>query len=278
MQSLNTLFTKSTLASLISLQDLSSYDSVIRAHVPSPERLENQEVLTELYQFMARHYRNEYVYQNTLLNKLLLGRHSTNTTTALMQIPIGRSIADFILINGKAVVYEIKSELDDFARLKTQLVDYYKAFSHVCVVTSEDKASRVLAILHDSPVGVSVLTKRNTLSMRKEPREERSFLSHRVLFQVLRKGEYEQILLQQVGHLPQTPPVFQYRVCLESFRTIPMNLLYPMVLKELKKRNALTEDDCLGVPYAIRSLRYFSQYSNTEEKKLQTFLRQQYGD
>ena len=277
MKSLNTLFTKSTLASLVSLQDLSSYDRVIREHVPSPELLENQEVLTELYQFMTKNYRNEYVYQNILLNKLLLGKHSTKTTTALMQIPIGKSIADFILINGKAVVYEIKSELDDFARLKTQLADYYKAFSHVCVVTSEDKASRVLTILQDSPVGVSVLTKRNTLSIRKEPLEERSYLSHQIFFQVLRKGEYEQILLQQTGKLPQVPSVFQYRACLESFSTIAMDVLYPMVLKELKKRNTLTEDHCLEVPYSIRSLRYFSQYNNTEEKKLQTFLRQQYG-
>lgn len=277
MQSLNTLFTKSTLASLVSLQDLSSYDPVVRKHVSSPELLENQEVLTALYQFMAKHYRNEYVYQNTLLNKLLLGRHSTNTTTALMQIPIGKSIADFILINGKAVVYEIKTELDDFSRLKTQLADYYKAFAHVCVVTSEDKASRVLSIVQDSPVGVSVLTKHNTLSIRKEPLEDRSFLSHRILFQVLRKGEYEQILLKQIGELPEVPPVFQYRACLESFKTIPMDVLYPMVLTEMKKRNTLTEEHCFGVPYAIRSLLYFSQYNQAEEKRLKTFLKQRYG-
>ncbi|HHX12637.1 MAG TPA: sce7726 family protein [Clostridiales bacterium] len=277
MQSLNTLFTKSSLASLVTLQDLSSYDSVIRKHVSTPDLLENQEVLTELYQFMTKHYRNEYVYQNTLLNKLLLGRHSIKTTTALMQVPIGKSIADFILINGKAVVYEIKSELDDFTRLKTQLADYYKAFAHVCVVTSEDKASRALTILQDTPVGVIVLTKRNTLSMRKEPQEELNNLSHRVLFQVLKKREYEQILLQQIGQLPQVPPVFQYRASLEVFRTMPMDILYPMILKELKKRNTLTEERCLGVPYALRSLRYFSHYSHAEEERLQTFLKQQYG-
>ncbi len=277
MQLLNTLFTKSSLASLVALQDLSSYDPVIRAHVSFPELLQNKEVLTELYQFMTKHYRNEYVYQNILLNKLLLGRHSTKTTTALMQIPIANSKADFILINGKAVVYEIKSELDDFSRLKTQLADYYKAFAHVCVVTSEDKAPRILAILQDSPVGVMVLTKRNTLSMRKEPLEERNFLSYRVLFQVLRKGEYEQILLHLKGNLPQVAPVFLYRACLESFSTIAMDVLYPMVLTELKKRNTLTGEHCLSVPYAIRSLRYFSQYNKTEEKKLQTFLRLQYG-
>ncbi|MDT4762561.1 sce7726 family protein [Sphaerochaeta sp. PS] len=277
MQSLNTLFTKSTLASLITLQDLSSFDPLIREHVSSPETRDNSEVLSELYQFMAKHYRNEYVYQNTLLNKLLLGKHSTKTTTALMQIPIGKSIADFILINGKARVYEIKTELDDFSRLKTQLNDYYKAFAQVCVVTSEDRAPRILTMLKGSPVGVSVLTKRNTLSLRKEPLEERGFLSHRVLFQVLRKTEYEQIILQVTGQLPQVPPVFQYRACLESFGTIEMEKLYPMVLATLKRRNSLTEEYCLGIPYSLRSLRYFSQYNQAEERRFQTFLKQRYG-
>ena len=69
-----------------------------------------------LYDRLKKEYRNEYFYKNTLLNKLLLGVHSTNTTTALAELPIGKAKADFVLINGKAVVYEIKTELDNFER------------------------------------------------------------------------------------------------------------------------------------------------------------------
>ena len=82
--------------------------------------------------------RNEYYYKNTLLNKLLLGIHSVNTTTALTEIPIAKSKADFVLINGKAVVYEIKTELDNFDRLENQINDYYTAFDHVAVVTCKE--------------------------------------------------------------------------------------------------------------------------------------------
>ena len=64
-----------------------------------------------LYKQLLRHYRNEYVYKNTLFNKLVLGIHSLNTTSAIVELPIVDSIADFILFNGKAVVYEIKTEL-----------------------------------------------------------------------------------------------------------------------------------------------------------------------
>ncbi len=63
--------------------------------------------MKSLYNYL-KVYRNEYFYKNTILNKLLLGRHSINTTTALSEMPIGKSIADFILLNGKGVVDEIK--------------------------------------------------------------------------------------------------------------------------------------------------------------------------
>ena len=87
--------------------------------------------------------RNEYYYKITLLNKLLLGIHSVNTTTALTEFPIAKSKADFVLINGKAVVYEIKTELDNLERLESQISDYYKAFDHVAVVTCIENVENV---------------------------------------------------------------------------------------------------------------------------------------
>ncbi|MDU1336325.1 MAG: hypothetical protein E6945_05785, partial [Veillonella sp.] len=49
-----------------------------------------------LYKQLLRKYRNEYVYKNTLFNKLVLGIHSLNTTSAIVELPIVDSIADFI--------------------------------------------------------------------------------------------------------------------------------------------------------------------------------------
>lgn len=57
-------------------------------------------------------HRNEYVYKNVLLNRIVMGRHSTRTSTAFTEVPIGDSIADFLIINGKATVYEIKTDLE----------------------------------------------------------------------------------------------------------------------------------------------------------------------
>ena len=96
-----------------------------------------------------------------MLNKLLLGVHSVNTTTALTEVAIAKSKADFVLINGKAVVYEIKTELDNLERLSSQVDDYYKAFDHVAVVTYEKNLQQLQKVLDsiDKPVGIYVLRK-----------------------------------------------------------------------------------------------------------------------
>ena len=86
---------------------------MIKKYINYDSTKTNSELVSEIYNILKTEYRNEYYYKNTLLNKLLLGIHSVNTTTALTEIPIAKSKADFVLINGKAVVYEIKTELDN---------------------------------------------------------------------------------------------------------------------------------------------------------------------
>ena len=45
---------------------------------------------------------------------------------ALTELPVGDSKADFIMINGRGVVYEIKTDLDNLLRLENQIRDYYR--------------------------------------------------------------------------------------------------------------------------------------------------------
>lgn len=256
----------------------SIYGTVVQRYVDDPEDKDNGTLISEVYRFMSKAYRNEYFYQNTLLNKLLLGKHSINTTTALTQIPISKSKADFILINGKAVVYEIKTELDTFDRLSTQLRDYYKAFNHVCVVTSENHYERAINILADTPVGIYVLTQQNTISstLKKEPIANNSSLEYTVIFKILHKREYESILLQYYGELPTASQVFYYGECLKQFSQIPILEAYNMALKQLKKRNKILISDFEKVPYELKSLIYFSKLSKSDWKALDSFLNKKY--
>lgn len=276
---LNRLFTQNIFSNLIYEHKDTTYYTIVQRYVDDPESKNNSELISEIYNFMAKSYRNEYFYQNTLLNKLLLGKHSIKTTTALTQIPIGKSKADFILINGKGVVYEIKTELDSLDRLDTQLKDYYKAFNHVCVVTSEGHYEKVREILKDAPVGIYVLTSKNTISstLKKEPVEYSKCLNHTAIFKILHKKEYENILLKYFQRLPVVSQAFYYNECLDLFSEIPIVDAYIMALKELKKRNKIITNELQEVPYELKSLMYFSRSLKNEIKRLNGFLNKNFG-
>ena len=276
---LNRLFTQNVFFDMIDTNDNTTYGTVIQRFVNDYENKDNGALISEVYRFMSKSYRNEYFYQNTLLNKLLLGKHSINTTTALTQIPISKSKADFILINGKAVVYEIKTELDTFERLDTQLRDYFKAFNHVCVVTSDSQYDRAASLLQNTPVGIYALTPQNTISskLRKEPQEDNSRLDYTAIFKVLHKKEYENILLQYFGELPVASQAFYYGECLKHFSQIPILEAYTMALKQLKKRNRIEISEFEKIPYELKSLIYFSRPSTSDWHAINVFLNQKYG-
>lgn len=276
---LNRLFTQNVFQDLINDNNNTTYGTVVQRYVTDTETKNNGKLISEIYNFMSKSYRNEYFYQNTLLNKLLLGKHSVKTTTALTQIPVGKSKADFILINGKAVVYEIKTELDSFDRLNTQLRDYYKAFNHICVVTSESQFDRISEILQNTSVGIYVLTKKNTISasLRKEPTENNSQLNYMAIFKMLHKSEYERILDKYFGQLPVTSQVFYYDECFSLFSKIPIQEAYAMSIKELKKRNKIVVSYFQSVPYELKSLMYFSSPTKKNFDALNKFLKNKFG-
>src|SRR5699024_1868194 len=187
-------------------------------------------LISKLYKYLTKNYRNEYFYKNTLMNNRLLGRHSLNTTTALAELPVGKSIADMVLVNGHATVYEIKTDLDNISRLRRQISDYYKVFNNVCVLTSETNVDYLLEILKDTSVGVSVLTNRNYISYRKPTIENNNYLNQISMFKVLRKKEYETIIKSYYGFLPETTQVKYYQKCLELFRKIELEEAYKLML------------------------------------------------
>lgn len=275
---LNRVFTKSTFNQLVNEDKSDFYNHIIDRYLGNITLQNNFEVIKNLYMFMDKEYRNEYYFKNTLINKVLLGRHSLNTTTALTEVPISKSKADFILINNKAIVYEIKTSLDTLERLDTQLSDYYKAFSYVCVLTCEKNYKKVYEILKDTSVGIYVLTNRNTISIRKKPIEDFSYLNYDVIFKILRKNEFENILMDYYGRLPDVTPVFYYEKCFELITNINIKQLYKYMIRELKKRVYIEKENFNKyIPYELKSLIYFSNYRNEDYIKLKKFLEKGVG-
>lgn len=276
---LNRVFSRNTFRHCIDSGYDKAYAQVVRRYVKNFDKKINAELISEIYRELKDNYRNEYYYKNTLLNKLLLGIHSINTTTALTEIPVAKSKADFVLINGKAVVYEIKTELDNFDRLENQINDYYKAFDHVAVVTCEANLPMLKKKIEiiQKPVGIYILKKRGTISTINEPKEYREALEPSILFKLLRKSEYEEILLHYFLKLPETSEFKYYSECKNMFLKIPLEKAYLEVLKQLKKRTKIVTEEFVKVPYELKFLAYFMDLRVDDYKKLTRFLNEHGG-
>lgn len=275
---LNRVFIQSTFKELISDPSESCpYYVIIKRIIDNPSSKNNGQILSEIYSYMDKNHRNEYFYKNTLLNKLLLGVHKPTTTVALTEIPIAKSKADFILINGKAIVYEIKTALDTFDRLKSQLSDYYKAFDHVAVLTDIKNQAAIISLLSDSPVGIYLMTQRGQLRCLKKPVHMADQLNAREMFKVLNKAEYEAILLKLCKKLPDVPPVKYYQECMRQFCNFDMDTIYPEFLKQLKLRNKIVYEEYASVPYELKALIYFSHYRKSDYEWLRGFLSKPYA-
>lgn len=276
---LNRFFSDKTFRNLINGIDDKIYEAVIRKYLDvGSADFTNQDAIFQIYAFLRRKYRNEYFYKNTILNKLLLHVHSIRTTTALRELPIGNSKADFVLINGKAVVYEIKTELDNFERLKDQVESYYKAFDHVVVVTSIENEKNILKFKGiPNSVGIYLLQKNGYFKRIREPVKNDAYIDAEVLFKLLRKQEYLSILLDYYKCIPAVNQFEFYQMCKKWFMDIPLSVSYSKTLKVLKKRVSVDENAFNQVPYELKFLVYFMKFSQKDYLRLHHFLNSSYG-
>lgn len=228
------------------------------------------EKIMDLYSILKKNYRNEYFYKNTIINNLLVGKYSVNTTSALSELPISESIADIVLINGKAVVYEIKTELDSLQRIEKQIKDYYKAFTHVSIMTDEVHKERIMKMFSDSPIGIYIINNRTNISTIKEPEYYSEFLDCLVIYKILRKPERYKLVQTFYETIPEFNQFEEFEMLFDMFKEINIDELHDVFIAILKERNKVKENKNYfdHVPKEIKSLVYFDDLQNVEYAKL----------
>ena len=248
-----------------------SFSKCVKRYIKTEEATIG-EAISEIYHFMDCEYRDEYFYKNTILNQLLIKKHDLYNTAALTELPIGDSKADFIMINGRGVVYEIKTDLDNLLRLENQIKDYYKVFSYVYVVVGNKQLPRVKEFLKDQKVGIYELTASGKLICRKKALCNKENLSYEAMFQVLRKAEFESILLKHFHELPEVNSFQYYRECQKWLERVNIITLQKDVMKCLKARTLMLVDNKLEekVPYELRFYAYFSKRINSNYQEIDT--------
>lgn len=270
---INKIFTVSYFDRMISENSvLESFSKCVKRYIKT-ENATVGEAISEIYHFMDCEYRNEYFYKNTILNQLLIKKHDLYNTAALTELPIGDSKADFIMINGRGVVYEIKTDLDNLIRLENQIKDYYKVFSYVYVVVGNKQLQHVKQFLKDQKVGIYELTASGKLICRKKASYNKENLLYQTMFQVLRKREFESILLKHFHKLPEVNNFQYYRECLKWLERINIITLQKDVMQCLKARTLMLVENKLEekVPYELRFYAYFSKKVDSDYQEIDTF-------
>lgn len=189
-----------------------------------------------IYNILFKNYRNEYIYKNVIANKILIGKHSLNTSHMLTEFRVGKCKADAVVVNGTSTVYEIKSELDSFARLENQIQAYFEIFDHINVITSTSQADKLVSILPDA-AGILILTNRNTIATIRESKSNKNHINTNTLFDSLRKTEYLKVVKEYFGLVPDVPNTQIYRECKKLFCKIPPEMAHDLAINVLQTRS-----------------------------------------
>ena len=207
----------------------------------------------------------------------MLKKHDYKKTIALTELPIANSKADFVMINGRGVVYEIKTELDNLDRINSQIMDYQKAFSEIFIVTYQENLEKVMELVPEK-IGIMQLTKRKALKVIREPISDTSNFDYYTIFKLLRKGEFENIIKSNGFLLPEVVQFEYYKECFNLIQNIEIETLQAQMLKELKKRMK-TEivELSLNVPVELRGLTYFDNTVLAYQNSFEIMLNKSYG-
>jgi len=173
------------------------------------------------YDSLLANYRCEYLYKNAIAAKLLMARHSLRTAGVLTELQVEDCKLDLLLVNGKTVAYEIKTELDSAERLCNQLATYQRAFECVYVVTHESCAARFTRNL-PTGVGVLLLSSRYKFKEALGAQPDHSRLDPGVIFNMLRRTEYVPIIQKYFGVAPSVPNTRIYTECRRLFQELPL--------------------------------------------------------
>jgi hypothetical protein len=209
----------------------------------------------QLYSLLFRSYRNEYIYKNAIARKILLGVHSLNTASMLTEFRAGVCKADVVVLNGTSTVYEIKSAYDSMERLTRQIAAYRQLFDRINVITSDSQLDKVTGVVSDD-IGLMVLTDRYTISSVREPSSLKKSVRSEVIFDSLRRKEYEQIINGHFGEVPHVSNARMYQACRERFSVLDPTTAHDSMVAVLKKRdnNRRLRDFVLSVPESLTAV------------------------
>jgi hypothetical protein len=227
------------------------------------------QVLDDLYNYLLDNYRSEYIFKNSVAERLLLKKHSLKEATLLSEFRAGISKADVVIINGTSTVYEIKTGLDNLNRLPSQLQSYSKVFDYINVVTDEGTTERIEKGLPDH-VGLIVLREDTTLTEVRQATSNRARVSAEAIFDSMRKPEFAQAVKDVFGFVPQVPNTIFYSECKKLFSTIMSEQAHDAMVRVLRQKRSLQSRRSL-LERVPRSVQFLTLVANLTRGQRESF-------
>ncbi len=226
-----------------------------------------------LYDYFLKNYRCEYVYKNAIANKILLGRHSLNTSALLTEFRSGSAKADLVLLNGTSTVYEVKTELDTLDRLKKQIESYRDLFEYIYVITHESQMGSVLDTI-EPDIGLILLTHDYTLREIKNAESNLHHIRLEKLFDSLRINEYCQVLKEVFGTIPKVPNTKIYAEAKKIFKKIRVERAHKQSIKVLRRRNPsqILQSLIPDIPHCLKMTSISTNLTNKQAERFQQVL------
>ncbi|MHB8988820.1 MAG: sce7726 family protein [Desulfobulbia bacterium] len=233
----------------------------------------------QVHALLFRSYRNEYIYKNAIARKILLGVHSLNTASMLTEFRAGACKADAVVLNGTSTAYEIKSAYDSMDRLTRQIAAYQQVFDRINVITSDSQLDKVAEVVGED-IGLMVLTDRYTIRTMREPASLKMSTKPEVIFDSLRRNEYEQIVTDHFGEVPQVSSARMYQACRELFCSLDPTVAHEAMVAELKKRgnSKRLRDFVLSVPESLTAVSLSCKLGVAGQARFSQLLNTSIGD
>lgn len=236
-------------------------------------RMNMRDFFEYLYWFLSNTYRNEYIYKNVITNKILLGRHSLNSSSMLTEFRVGDCKADVVILNNTSTVYEIKSEYDSLERLEEQVHSYMQMFEKINVISSSSHISKLENIL-PLEIGILELTNNNKIHTVREAISGKQSIVPAVIFNSLRKPEYIDIVKRRFGYVPDVPNTRIFNECFKLFTTLSPEVAHEEMIRTLhKRRNRTSLSGCIhDIPFSLRAYIIGSRVNYSSIVRLFTLL------
>ncbi|OIN56314.1 sce7726 family protein [Arsenicibacter rosenii] len=194
-----------------------------------------EQILSEIYNHLAKNYRSEYIYKNTIANELLINKHHISEAKLFTEFSAVQSQLDVLIVNGTTTAYEIKTELDNLERLPVQLQSYQSMFDKVYVVTHERNIEKIKGIVDDA-VGILVLSGNNNIETERDAISNIHRFNIENIFSALRKNEYIDIVNTHFGYTPQVPNTKIFTECLSLFKELSTDQVQTYFINALRTR------------------------------------------